>query len=94
MRELLATDGHLMGLLFNRKFAGGPPFGGSEAEYRVLFQEAHFQVTVDLNPDSILPRRGSELFFIAREKDRRHSIEQRLSIFLNPNYNLFSVNCY
>lgn len=68
MRELLAADGHLAGLLFNREFTGGPPFGGSEAEYRALFQEADFQITVDLNPNSIAPRRGSELFFIATKR--------------------------
>jgi methyl halide transferase len=68
MSELLAADGRLVGLLFNREFAGGPPFGGSEAEYRALFQEADFQITVDLKPNSIVPRRGSELFFIATKK--------------------------
>jgi SAM-dependent methyltransferase len=68
MRKLLAPDGRLAGLLFNREFAGGPPFGGSEAEYRALFQEADFQITVDLNPNSILPRQGNELFFVATKR--------------------------
>lgn len=68
MRELLTTDGRLAGLLFNREFAGGPPFGGNEAEYRALFQETDFQITIDLNPNSIPPRRGSELFFISTKK--------------------------
>lgn len=68
MSELLAADGHLTGLLFNREFAGGPPFGGSEAVYHALFQKADFQITVDLNPDSIPPRRGSELFFAATKR--------------------------
>lgn len=65
MSDLLANEGRLIGLLFNREFVGGPPFGGSEAEYRTLFQEANFQITVDLNPNSIPPRQGSELFFVA-----------------------------
>lgn len=68
MKELLVADGRLVGLLFNREFTGGPPFGGSEAEYRALFKEADFQITVDLNPNSIAPRRGSELFFIAKKR--------------------------
>jgi SAM-dependent methyltransferase len=68
MRELLAADGRLAGLLFNREFVGGPPFGGSVAEYRALFQEADFQITVDLTPDSIPQRQGSELFFVATKR--------------------------
>jgi SAM-dependent methyltransferase len=68
MRELLADEGKLVGLLFNRDFVGGPPFGGSESEYRTLFQQADFQVIFDLAPASIPPRRGSELFFIAAKR--------------------------
>jgi SAM-dependent methyltransferase len=68
MSELLDADGQLIGLLFNRVFEGGPPFGGSELEYRVIFQEADFHITIDLNPNSILPRRGNELFFVAAKR--------------------------
>ncbi|MFN8348983.1 MAG: methyltransferase domain-containing protein [Spirosomataceae bacterium] len=68
MRELLAHTGKLAGLLFNRDFVGGPPFGGSESEYRILFQEADFEVIIDLTPASIPPRRESELFFIAAKR--------------------------
>ena len=68
MSDLLANEGRLIGLLFNREFVGGPPFGGSEAEYRTLFQKADFQITVDLNPNSIPPRQGSELFFVAAKR--------------------------
>jgi len=32
MHELLAKDGILAGLLFNRKFEVSPPFGGSQEE--------------------------------------------------------------
>lgn len=65
MSKLLANEGRLIGLLFNREFVGGPPFGGSETEYCTLFQEANFQITVNLKPNSIPPRQGSELFFVA-----------------------------
>ncbi|MCC6257471.1 MAG: methyltransferase domain-containing protein, partial [Chitinophagaceae bacterium] len=34
MFELLAPGGRLAGLLFNREFESGPPFGGSLYEYR------------------------------------------------------------
>jgi methyl halide transferase len=66
MGELLLTNGQLMGLLFNRRFEGGPPFGGSVEEYQTLFQKAGFQVAFDLHPQSIPPRQGSELFFVAK----------------------------
>lgn len=66
MGELLLTNGQLMGLLFNRRFEGGPPFGGSVEEYQKLFQSVGFQVAFDLQPQSILPRQGSELFFVAK----------------------------
>ena len=66
MGELLLTKGQLMGLLFNRRFEGGPPFGGSVEEYQTLFQSVGFQVAFDLQPQSILPRQGSELFFVAK----------------------------
>jgi SAM-dependent methyltransferase len=66
MRELLAENGQLVGLLFNRSFEGGPPFGGSADEYQSLFQKVHFQVEFDLKPISIPPRQGSELFFVAK----------------------------
>ncbi len=66
MGELLAEKGQFVGLLFNRPFEGGPPFGGSAEEYQFLFQKACFQVEFDLKPISIPPREGSELFFIAK----------------------------
>lgn len=62
MHELLAPKGRLSGVLFNRSFESGPPFGGDINEYRALFQEAfnalHFQSCYN----SATPRAGSELF--------------------------------
>lgn len=67
MVKLLSEDGLLAGLLFNRAFEGGPPFGGSVAEYQALFDKAGFKVTFDLAPASIPPRAGSEVFFTAKK---------------------------
>jgi len=65
MRTLLKTKGVLAGLLFNRTFEGGPPFGGTKEEYQKLFTEAGFEVIFDLHPSSIPARRGTEVFFRA-----------------------------
>lgn len=43
MHSLLSTGGKLCGVLFNRDFEGGPPFGGSAEEYQSLFS-AYFEV--------------------------------------------------
>jgi hypothetical protein len=62
--QLLNSGGAIAGLLFSREFeAPGPPFGGSEEEYRSLFSP-HFAIR-ELTPalDSIAPRLGSELQF-------------------------------
>lgn len=68
VHRLLKTSGRLAGVLFDRDFEGGPPFGGHRAEYEQLFKE-HFALKV-LAPcyNSITPRAGTELFIIA-EKD-------------------------
>ena len=62
MHELLKPGARLVGVLFNRSFEGGPPFGGSLEEYQELFKEK-FEIT-KLEPcyNSIPPREGSEVF--------------------------------
>lgn len=67
MHKLLRPGGKLVGVLFDRTFEGGPPFGGSRAEYESLFTRA-FQLKV-LAPcyNSIKPREGAELFIIAQK---------------------------
>ena len=67
MIELLKPGGKLAGLLFDREFAGGPPFGGNAKEYRNLF-ENQFSIR-HLAPcyNSIGPRAGTELFFITEK---------------------------
>lgn len=39
MYKLLKPKGKLVGLLFNRDFEGGPPFGGSKQEYEKRFKK-------------------------------------------------------
>ena len=65
--ELLVEKGKLVGVLFNREFEGGPPFGGTKEEYLDYFS-THFQ-NVYLEPcyNSIKPRQNSELFMICEK---------------------------
>ena len=65
--ELLVEGGKLVGVLFNREFEGGPPFGGGIEEYLGYFS-IHFQ-NVHLEPcyNSIKPRQKSELFMICEK---------------------------
>jgi methyl halide transferase len=68
MHSLLTNEGRLAGVLFNRAFEGGPPFGGHEEEYRTLF-EKYFTIDV-MEPcyNSIAPRAGAELFISLSKK--------------------------
>lgn len=66
--ELLNDNGKLVGLLFNRSFEGGPPFGGSKEEYQKTF-EPYFNFKVfDTAYNSIKPRSGTELFINFEKK--------------------------
>ena len=68
MHELIVPGGKLIGLLFDRAFEGGPPFGGSEKEYRELFLP-YFEIkTMAACYNSILPRQGTELFVILENR--------------------------
>ena len=63
MYELLKPGGKLAGLLFNRDFEGGPPFGGSKEDYEKLFS-TKFEINTLINAvNSVKPRENSELFF-------------------------------
>ena len=64
MKDLLTDKGQLLGVLFNRSFIGGPPFGGSIEEYEVLFRdkfEAKF-LPCDVSHPA---RKGSEVLLQA-----------------------------
>jgi SAM-dependent methyltransferase len=60
--ELLKPGGKLVGLLFNRDFEGGPPFGGHKEEYLKTFSPYFKITTMDTAYNSIEPRKGTELF--------------------------------
>lgn len=67
MRALLKPGGKLAGLLFDREFEGGPPFGGSEEEYSGLIKDLLHVKTLEPCYNSIPPRAGTELFLIAEK---------------------------
>lgn len=68
MHQLLKPGGKLVGVLFNKEFEGGPPFGGSKEEYETLFRK-HFDIKkMELCYNSISPRKDAELFFSAERK--------------------------
>lgn len=62
MHELLTSEGELAGVLFNRSFEGGPPFGGSKKEYEKLFQSTFNRVSIEPCNNSIPPRKNAEVF--------------------------------
>jgi hypothetical protein len=62
MHQLLSVNGKLVGLLFNKTFETGPPFGGSQSEYNQLFKNNFEFLQMDLCYNSIKPRANSELF--------------------------------
>ncbi|MBK7937889.1 MAG: methyltransferase domain-containing protein [Lewinellaceae bacterium] len=64
MKSLLKPGGRIAGVLFDREFPGGPPFGGSREEYERLFSP-HFHIhTLAPCYNSVPPRAGTEAFFI------------------------------
>jgi methyl halide transferase len=62
MHQLLANNGKLVGLLFDRQFDVSPPFGGNWAEYEQLFQKAFRFIANSIAKNSIEKRTNSELF--------------------------------
>jgi methyl halide transferase len=69
MHALLAKKGKLAGVLFNREFEQqGPPFGGNEAGYRVLFDPCFNLHVLAECYNSHGKRAGTELFIIFGKK--------------------------
>lgn len=68
MNSLLKEGGVLAGVLFSFPLTEqGPPFGGSNEEYRKLFSE-HFSIqTLEPCYNSIEPRMNRELFIILKK---------------------------
>ena len=62
MADLLKPAGKLAGVLFNRSFEGGPPFGGSKAAYQLLFEQKFNIKIMEDCYNSIASRAGTELF--------------------------------
>ena len=63
MHQLLADNGILAGLLFNRTFEVSPPFGGSKQEYEALFKNTFVFLKMEKAENSVTPRADTELFF-------------------------------
>ncbi|WP_374505141.1 methyltransferase domain-containing protein [Flavobacterium sp.] len=61
MHQLLAPKGKLVGLLFNREFEQGPPFGGNKVEYINLFSGAFTIEKMEVCTNSVAPRADAEL---------------------------------
>lgn len=68
MHQYLSDQGVLAGLLFNRIFETGPPFGGNKEEYRELFKNYFEFLNFDQCYNSFGPRADSELFFEFKKK--------------------------
>ena len=69
MHELLNTNGMLAGLLFNRTFEKGPPFGGSLPEYEKLFKAAFDFISLGKCSNSIEERANTEAWMELRKKE-------------------------
>lgn len=67
MKSLLAPNGKLVGVLFNRDFGNPfPPFGGSIEEYQAIF-EKFFEVKIlEVCKNSAAPRCNTEVFFVVQ----------------------------
>jgi SAM-dependent methyltransferase len=69
VNDLLKPNGKLVGLLFNRDFQGGPPFGGNEYEYEELFNTYFDLKTFETALNSIEPRKDVELWINCSPKN-------------------------
>lgn len=70
MGGILAPKGKLVGVMYNFALTkDGPPFGGSEEEYRKTLGQYLSIEKLEACYNSIKPRSGSELFLIASKSD-------------------------
>ncbi len=75
MNELLAENGKLIGVLFDREFEQqGPPFGGCKCQYEPMFEKNFTFKTFELCNNSFAKREGTELFINLQKKqhDKNH----------------------
>ena len=68
MYSLIKPGGRLAGVLFDRTFPSGPPFGGSKEEYETLFSPLFDIHTLQACYNSHPARQGCELFINFRPK--------------------------
>lgn len=67
--DLLHQGGTLAGLLFASPFdAPGPPFAAAKPQYEMLLSPYFVIKYMEISKDSIPPRAGNELFFVATKK--------------------------
>nr|WP_315154569.1 methyltransferase domain-containing protein [uncultured Flavobacterium sp.] len=71
MHQLLAIEGKIAGLLFNRTFDSSPPFGGSQEEYEKLFKNAFDFLKMEVCQNSVVPRAGFELWIEFQKKSTK-----------------------
>jgi thiopurine S-methyltransferase len=62
--QLLKPGGKLVGVLFDREFEGGPPFGGNRKEYFEYFSPYFLIKKLEPCYNSVYTRKGSELFVL------------------------------
>ncbi len=65
--ELLKQGGYIAGLLFNRTFESGPPFGGNKEEYLSVFSPYFSGIQMEECYNSLPARAGTELFVLLRK---------------------------
>jgi methyl halide transferase len=66
--SLLKPGGTVAGVVFDFPLDGGPPFGGVEADYRLMFERLFEIKTLERCYNSIAPRAGRELFLILKKR--------------------------
>lgn len=71
MHQLLVGNGLLIGLLFDRMFDSGPPFGGSKKEYESIFRGAFTFKHFSKSKTSVGPRANTEIFI---ELEKRNEV--------------------
>lgn len=64
--ELLSKSGKLVGLMFDKEFDNGPPYGGNKEEYLNYFKNFS-SITMESCYNSVEPRLGDELFVIIQK---------------------------
>lgn len=60
--SLLKNKGKIIGVLFDKIFEKGPPFGGCASEYKPIFKPYFTIKTMEACYNSIAPRANSEVF--------------------------------